>query len=261
MSQSAHPTAALQDLADGRLDVAERQQVEQHLQDCATCQREWQALSAVKRAVARLPRVDVPAGLEARLAAALDEVAPEASPLSVPVAATWRRWVAPLGLAAMLVLAAVLWWRPSPSLPRSAAAAVADYDARRLVVATGEHNASVLNTYLAERVSFPVRGFDLGMMGYTLEGGGVHEIGGHPSAFWVYRGTAGSLLCQMYRGLTAELPPPSETREARGFTFLVYHEDGGTQVFWQEGDVVCVLASSLPAEDVIQLAIAKAMKP
>jgi hypothetical protein len=32
-------------------------------------------------------------------------------------------------------------------------------------------------------------------------------------------------------------------------------------VFWAEGDVLCVLASTLPSDDVIQLAIAKAMKP
>jgi hypothetical protein len=31
-------------------------------------------------------------------------------------------------------------------------------------------------------------------------------------------------------------------------------------VFWQEGDVVCVLSSDAPSEAVIQLAFAKAVK-
>ena len=273
MSQSAHPTAALPELADGRLDGAARQQLEHHLRDCASCQRELEALTAVKRAVARLPHVDLPPGLDARLTAALDAergvgpaaertntVAAEPSPGAAAGGSAWR-WAAPLGLAAALMLVATLWWRPAPSLPRSAATAVADYNTGRLVIETSERDAAALNAYLTARVSFPVRVFDLGMMGYTLEGGRVHDIGGHQSALWVYRGTAGSLVCQMYQGLTADLPTPSETREANGFTFLIFHEDGGTQVFWQEGGIVCVLASSLPAEDVIALAIAKAMKP
>lgn len=273
MSQSAHPTAALHDLADGRLDGGARQQVEHHLRDCLSCQRELEAVMAVKRAVARLPDVDLPPGLDARLTAALDAerqamltaertspAAAKPSPGATARGTAWR-WAAPLGLAAALVLIATIWWRPAPNLPRSAASAVADYQARRLSVETNQGDAAALNAYFSARVSFPVRVFDLAMMGYTLEGGRVHDIGGRQSALWVYRGTAGSLICQMYQGLTAELPPPSERREANGFTFLVYHEDGGTQVFWQEGDIVCVLASSLPAEDVIQLAIAKAMKP
>jgi hypothetical protein len=41
---------------------------------------------------------------------------------------------------------------------------------------------------------------------------------------------------------------------------LVYERDGVTSVFWQEGTVVCVLASDLPREEVVQLAYAKAMK-
>lgn len=58
----------------------------------------------------------------------------------------------------------------------------------------------------------------------------------------------------------ADLPTPEETRTANGITFHIYHRDGGTQVFWEDGDIVCVLASHLPSEEVIQLAFAKAMK-
>ena len=67
---------------------------------------------------------------------------------------------------------------------------------------------------------FPVRVFDLGMMGYSLVGGcgapsgRVHTIGSHASALWAYRGSAGSLLCQMYTGSATELPP--HCRDAHG---------------------------------------------
>jgi hypothetical protein len=71
----------------------------------------------------------------------------------------------------------------------------------------------------------------------------------------------GELVCQMYVGQVTDLPPADDVRTARGFTFYVYHVSGETQVFWQGGNIVCVLASNLPSEDVIGLAIEKAMLP
>ena len=292
MSQSVHPTAELHDLADGRLERDARVRVEGHVRECAGCRRNWEAIIAVKQAVARLPQVAMPLGFDATIAAALDAAeSSEKSATALGVGdppgqttantaaegirsvrlvnaasatsrSSWARWVTPVGVAATIILVATLfWWTRSANLPRGAAAAVADYTAGQLEMASVESDAARLNRYFAERVSFPVRVFDLGMMGYTLVGGRVHTVGSHESALWVYRGSSGSLICQMYTGSTTELPAAPETRTANGFTFLVYHEGGGTQVFWQEGTVVCVLASTLPSEDVIQLAIAKAMKP
>jgi hypothetical protein len=64
----------------------------------------------------------------------------------------------------------------------------------------------------------------------------------------------------MYRGRTAELPYTAERRVHDGIGFLVYRRDGVTLVFWQEGEVVCVLASDVAPEEVVALAFAKAMK-
>ncbi len=292
MSQSEHPAGDLHDLVDGRLAGDARRRVEAHVQTCAQCQRDVEAIAAVKRAVARLPQVAMPRGFDDRLAAALDAAAGDAltvttpgvgdtpglpngnrptgaataarpAPTRVAVARdSWTRIAAPLGAAAAIILVALLsWWNASTPLPRSAAAGAADVNAGRLGLESVESDAPTLERYFTERVSFPVRVFDLGMMGFTLAGGRVHRVGDHESALWVYRGAGGSLICQMFTGSAAELPSAPETRTANGFAFLIYHESGGTQVFWQEGDVVCVLASTLPAEQVIQLAIAKAMKP
>ena len=133
--------------------------------------------------------------------------------------------------------------------------------AGRLTLEALSTEAETLQRYFATRIGFPTRVFDLGMMGFELVGARVAAIGDRTAALWVYRGSGVWLLCQMYRGELGELPPPSETRESNGFVFRIYHERSGTQVFWQEGDVVCVLASDAPAETVIQLAFAKAMKP
>jgi len=64
----------------------------------------------------------------------------------------------------------------------------------------------------------------------------------------------------MYEGQLADLPRSDDEREHNGITFRVYRAGTVTLVFWQEGPVVCVLASDADAEAVIQLAYAKAVK-
>ena len=100
------------------------------------------------------------------------------------------------------------------------------------------------------------------MMQYRLAGGRVHQLGAHTSALFAYRGPGNvALVCQMYEGRMADLPPASETREHDGIAFRVFRVENLTLVFWQEGDVVCVLASSIPIEEVVKLAFAKAVRP
>jgi hypothetical protein len=64
----------------------------------------------------------------------------------------------------------------------------------------------------------------------------------------------------MYEGQLADLPRSGDMREHNGIAFQVYRVGALTLVFWQEGTVVCVLASDADAEAVIQLAYAKAVK-
>jgi hypothetical protein len=64
----------------------------------------------------------------------------------------------------------------------------------------------------------------------------------------------------MYEGRTSALPAPAERRRQNDIDFLVYREGGLTFVFWQEGDVVCVLVADGDSESAIQLAFAKAVK-
>jgi hypothetical protein len=64
----------------------------------------------------------------------------------------------------------------------------------------------------------------------------------------------------MYEGRLADLPRPDDVRERDGIRFQVYRTGELTLVFWQEGAVVCVLASDAEPEAVIQLAYGKAVK-
>ena len=88
------------------------------------------------------------------------------------------------------------------------------------------------------------------------------DLAGEDSALFVYQGPNGRIvICQMFQGDQADLPPAGDIREQNGIEFHVYQEAGRTLVFWQEGEVLCVLTSDIPVEDLVALAYAKAMKP
>jgi hypothetical protein len=118
-----------------------------------------------------------------------------------------------------------------------------------------------VEAFFRERgIPFRTRVLDLGMMNYQIRGGRVHRLGGKPSAFFVYEGEGGkTLVCQMYPGRLEQLPSADEVRNHRGFRFQVYRQQSITVVFWQEGEVVCVLAGDFGEQEIVALAFEKAM--
>jgi anti-sigma factor RsiW len=70
---SAHPRDEIAELLDGRLAGARAAEVVAHVEGCAACRNELQALRLVKVSLGRLRDVASPADLLPRLAAVLDE--------------------------------------------------------------------------------------------------------------------------------------------------------------------------------------------
>ena len=266
MASFNHLGDELQDLLDGRLDEPNRARVEEHLSTCAQCRREIGALRWVKNeALRQLPTEEVPDALASRVRAALDGVDTEARGHGGVRLHSRRpiRWAASAVLVVAAVLVLFLVSRPtSASLPELVARDFVAYASGRVPLEVTSRDPRVIEAFFARSgISFATRVFDLGMMRYDLIGGRVHRLGDRVSALWVYRGVDGRLLvCQMYQGTVAALPPTDETRKNNGITFLVHRDGNTTVVFWQEGDVVCVLASDAAPEAVIQLAYAKAKK-
>lgn len=271
MSATAHPGEQLADFVDGRLDATADEAVRAHLETCADCRAIHRELVAGRDAAATL-RIDapMPADLLASIARQLDAEPPVASvadprALAVPVGVhpAWRVALGALAAAALVALYLQIGAvEPGLDLPAQAARDVAAVGSRTLPLTLTSSDAAALERYFAGTPGPRVRVIDLSMMQITLEGGLRHALAGRPSALYAYRTPSGArLVCQMYEGRLADLPPPAEVRESNGFRFQVYTRDGITLVFWQEGDLVCVLASELQAEEVIALAQAKAMAP
>jgi hypothetical protein len=168
-----------------------------------------------------------------------------------------------LGLLALVTVAVLLWrGRGVTDLPSAVARDYSRYREATLPLGLRTADTRRLQEFFAASgIQFETRVFDLGMMGYRVVGGRVHALDGRPSALFVYEGEGGRLLlCQMFEGRLSELPPAEAVREHEGIRFHVHHRGRLTLVFWQEGDVVCVLASEIAPEEVIQLAFAKAVR-
>ena len=280
MTTTAHPGERLVDLVDGRLDEAVASAVRAHLEACETCRAAFDDLVRAQRAAASLRGdMPMPADLLASVTRALD-TADEAE--AVPTRATapprattstrdltrprarvgWPLWAG--AAAAALVLSFVLLGPRDIALdlPAQAARDLASVGSRALPLDAQVSDAAALERYFAASAGPRVRVIDLAMMNITLEGGVRHTLDGRPSALYSYRTPSGArLVCQMYEGRLADLPPSSDVREQNGFRFQIYTRGAVTLVFWQEGELVCVLASELPAAEVVALAVAKAMAP
>lgn len=254
-AEALHVLDELQLRLDRQLDPATLSRVEAHLETCASCRRAADELTSARDSLRALPASPLPAGLAAQIDRLLD--AETATTPSAPR----RRWLTAAGLAVAAVVMLAFWiWRPE-SLPSAAGGDVLRVTSGTLPLDVTTSEAAALEKHFANR-GLPVRVLDLAMMGWQLEGGRVHTLKGRPSALYVYRRADGRrLVCQMFAGTASDLPPATATRVSGGFTFAVFHEGARTLVFWQEGKILCVLGSDLPSDEVIALAIAKAMKP
>lgn len=255
MSETHPRIEEIEEMADGRLSTEARQQIELHLERCQTCRGERDRIAGTRQVLraALSGAEDVPDLLRARIAAALEKESGRRR----------RSWLLPAGLAAAAVLAIammLLFDRPD-DFPT---AAVHDFDAvnaGKLPLQFQTADAAQLQAWFDSQLSIPSRVFDLGMMGYRLVGGRIDELRGRRSALFVYRRDEGGIvICEMFEGVTSSLPPGAERRQNNGIDFFVFQRDGATAIFWQEGEVVCVLASRINRDDVIALAYAKAMR-
>jgi len=240
-----HFKEEIQDWLDQRLDAATCDEVERHLETCAECRREFESV-----------------GWRKQVAVRAEESPPN---LVAPAPVFWSARRKPLLAAAAILLAAAIlaftWFLRPPRLPELVARDYRAYQSGKLALQLATADVKEMETFFTQHgVPFNTRVFDLGMMNYSLVGGRVEQLGRRARASFIYRGQGNQiLLCQMYAGKVAELPSGAVQRENKGIKFYIYHSNGLTRVFWQEGSVVCVLISDIESEQVIQLAFAKAM--
>ena len=278
--ETRHFKDEMQELLDNRLNPEARLEVERHLESCEECRRELEALRWTKQfARQQYAPESAPAKLEENILKALALEDDSSVLLVAPPRSWWRQRRAILAygfvlLAGVFLALSYFIFRTQlsnppeapvelASLPSAVAQDYRNYKAEKLPLTLKTGEVRKMERFFSEGgIAFNTRVFDLGMMNYRLVGGRVHQLVERQSAFFVYRGKGNkTLVCQMYPGQATELPPQGAVvRENKGIRFYIYRDDGLTVVFWQEGAVTCVLTSDIAPGEVIQLAVAKAMK-
>jgi anti-sigma factor RsiW len=282
VTTTAHPSDERLDAwMDDRLEPAERRDLDLHFEGCEACRRLRDGLLASRAALrAATPSPPVPAGLEERIRAALDredalrseEAAPVPASVSASVSAPLpaprpirRRWrvLLPLAAAATALVAAVWLGRGPEQLPDPVGDLVASYQelagAELPESLRADDARAVEARWRRGGIRFPARVFDLGGMGIFVAGGDATRLAGAPAALSLYRSDDSTFACWMFESPPAELPAPEERRHHDGIEFLVYRRGDLTLVLWQEGEVFCAFVGQGDPENVISLAVAKAM--
>jgi hypothetical protein len=257
------PDERIQDALDSRLTEAEIATLRDHAGSCETCGARWEALARLKSATARLPLPEPPAALAEAVQAGLDaEDVRSARPglKTLSLAAGLVALAAAVGVTARFAMREQPGRRPS--LPAQAAQDFRDLRSGSVALSLRTSSPAELEQHLARAaLDFPTRVYDLSTMRQRLLGGSVGRLAGRPTALLAYLGEDGSLLvCRMLRGAPDELPEPDRQREHDGIVFRIYHVAELTLVFWAEGEVLCALVGDGPADGIVALALAKAMK-
>lgn len=271
MADHAHPTDVLQEALDGRLDAAALAELDLHLAACDSCRNERDALKWAQTEVrATVASVEVPPDFEARLKRLLDAEDAGRAPAGTSAqhrspktdggrTARWFWAAAAIAAVLSLVLGPRIF---APALPEQVGSTFRAYRAGELALDVRSRDVAQIEAFF-ERTdrTLAVRVYDLGMMRYEAQGGALTRLGDRPTTLVAYRGPAGeTLLCEMYRGKAADLPPGARRVAHDGIDFLTYTTGALTVVFWQEGELVCVLAAEGDPRSLLDLAFAKALK-
>ncbi len=132
----------------------------------------------------------------------------------------------------------------------------------RLPLELRSDSPQTISRFFGERrIGFPAPAELLEIPGWQLAGARVHTVAGRPSALSLYRNSGNRMIvCQMYKGPVAELPPGAEIVRSGGATLYLFRSSSRTAVFWQDGPIVCALVSEIAEEEILRIAFAKTVK-
>jgi len=87
-------------------------------------------------------------------------------------------------------------------------------------------------------------------------GGAVQEINGRKILITVYTGNNMSVTCFTFLGTEEDAPKDTTTSfdTAKKIKFYAFSKDGLNAVFHREGDIICILVSNMPAQELLDVA-------
>ncbi|MGH7825761.1 MAG: anti-sigma factor family protein [Candidatus Binatia bacterium] len=255
-------------LADNEFGDPERHLLEIHLRQCAGCRLAVDEERSLKKATrSAADSLAAPARLRDRILADR-RIFPE----KLQSTKGWREHILSqsnilrpaLVLALLLVLGLPAFYFFNQTTQPIAFAAVGTYDlfVRGELPVTRANTANELKERLIRAVDgrFQPMGYDLEAMKLKPVAGMAREMQGRKILVAIYQGEGGSLLCYTFLGSERDAPPNA----ARFFDpdkkmhFYAFSRGRVNAVLHHEGDVICILVSEMPMEELLALARAKA---
>ena len=251
-------------LVDHELNQGERSALEAHLDECSGCRLAFEEELALKRKTRQAgERMHAPALLRSRILSDHRIFPKKRGSARQWLEDLWPR--SPVYRSALALTFLVLVILPTYYLSNRisqpvALAAFETYGSFRRgeLPLNRTLNSDEIVKWLTQAVDgrFHPMGYDLSAMNLRPVAGVVREINGRKILVAIYQGEGGSLLCYTFLGSEADAPPNA----ARFFdpdmkmNFHAFSRAGINAVLHREGDVICILASEMPMDDLLALA-------
>lgn len=254
-------------LVDGELSERERYSVASHLKECLSCEQAYRHEQALKEAVrAAGLSLSVPASLREKILSG-GVIPPQATeslrPRKIRFAPPWLSLRPALAIAVVLILALPVFYLLNQKSEPTSLAAIDTYgsflrgDLPMISAKEGEGMKEHLIRSVGGR--FGPMGYDLSAMNLQPVAATVHEIKGQKILVTVYQGQ-GSLICYTFLGGDDDAPDNAALffDPEKKINFYAFSRGGVNAVLHREGDVICILASTMPMQELLGLARAKA---
>jgi anti-sigma factor RsiW len=254
-------------LIDGELRDPELGSLTLHLEECSRCRFSLEAERDLKQAIrASAMHMRAPSLLRDRIL--LDRSTSSEKRRLVG----WRHYLPPIAhfarpaLAAAVLLAIMLpaffFFRTSREPVATAALETYDLFQKGALSARRTENPAEIVEQLTRAVDghFHPMGYDLTAMHLQPVAGLVREIQGRKILVAIYQGIGGTLFCYTFFGSEEDVPGNAARfyDPAKRMNFYAFSRAGLNAVLHREGEIICILASEMPMQDLLSLAKSKA---
>jgi anti-sigma factor RsiW len=248
-------------MIDDELSDLERSSIESHLRDCPRCQwaYEWgRALNSEIRMVGA--SVIAPVDLRRRILSDQRAMTNESSDGGSKLSFRFEPFLRPALASTLLVIViiSILFLVQQPSQPISLEALQIQAKITRGEVSLREAtNTDELHTWLRRAVDgkFGPLGYDFSPLNVKPVGGTVVKVKRRQMLVAVFRGNGLSITCFTFLGTEEDAPKNATVflDPEKRMRFYTFSRDGIHAVLHREGNVICILVSNMPPEELLSL--------
>ena len=251
-------------LVDEELFPQERTTLGAHLEDCPKCRWAYVQERALKREVHKVgARVSIPADLRRRILT-YDRIPPkdlESSHWWNKMVLAFRPFLRPaFGLALLLIALVPMIYLIQPHTQPISLAALEIQEKiteGELSLRTAKNQDELRNWQIrAVNGEFAPMGYYLSSMHFEPVGGVVQDVSGRRMLVTVFKGTGMSVTCFTFFGTEEDAPQDAAVffDQKTHTNFYSFSRNGYNAVLHRKDNVICILVSKMPAEELLDLA-------